>query len=143
MESLRGRDELKQADAGLPKGWRHEVVSAEMLNETDGQDAELVRHLVATHHGHCRPLPPLVDHGEEPLTYAGRTRRRMEPRQWLSQWNTVIQRYGVWGVAYLEAIVRLADWAASREPQAMAKSPGGSRHSQQIDLQSSEQMTLF
>lgn len=97
----------------------------------------------ATPHGYCRALPPLVDHGEEPLTYAGRTRRRMEPRQWLSQWNIVIQRYGTWGVAYLEAIVRLADWAASREPQAMAESPEGSRISQPTDLQSLEQMTLF
>jgi CRISPR-associated endonuclease/helicase Cas3 len=142
-KSQRGRDELKRVDAGLPHGWRHEIVSAEMLHETDGQDTALVRHLVATHHGYCRPLPPLIDHGEEPLTYAGRTRRCMQTKQWLSQWNMVIQRYGAWGVAYLEAIVRLADWAASREPQAIAEISGGSRNSQRIDLQSAEQMTLI
>jgi len=56
--------------AGLPSGFRHEAVSARLFDEltaahpslVEAADAELVRHLIVSHHGADRSLlPPLLD----------------------------------------------------------------------------------
>ncbi len=119
--------------AGLPEGWRHEAVSLAIceaaLEEEPGVDAALVRHLVAAHHGWGRPLfRPLgsdlqvrlvpieldglgVDAslGEVDVDHVG----------WASprRFATLCRRYGWWGLALLESIVRLADMAVSEEGQ--------------------------
>ena len=123
---------LARLRAELPAKWRHEAVSLavarRILPRMAIVDRLLVEHLVATHHGSGRPLfPPVagiasvdllpVDHplgvGEafdggqievDHVDWAGPRRLRVLSR-----------RYGWWGLALLEAIVRLADMAVSEE----------------------------
>jgi CRISPR-associated endonuclease/helicase Cas3 len=85
----------------LPRGWRHEMASA--LLQTD----PLVRHLVGTHHGHGRPLFPAGPDLALWQSLAG----------WGRQFAELHARFGPWGLAYLEALVRLADWQVSEEEQ--------------------------
>ncbi len=114
--------------SGYPVGYRHELVSAGLLRDKIGKmagvsDPDLVLHLVASHHGWCRPFaPPIADgspvdvvlqHGS--VTFKGRTDHGLEKlssgtaeRYW-----SLCDRYGWWGVALLETIVRLADHRAS------------------------------
>ncbi len=81
---------------------------------------DLVLHLIAAHHGRARPhfTPNEAcdpDHGEAvTLPIACETLRRFARLQ---------RRYGRWGLAYLESILRAADWAASAEPSAYADEP--------------------
>jgi CRISPR-associated endonuclease/helicase Cas3 len=119
--------------AGVPRGFRHEAVStriAARLIKThpklvDGLDADLVLHLVASHHGCGRPLfPALLDeaacpvrvgiHGAEPraeVEVAG-AHLQVDWRQ-PARFERLCEHYGWWGLALLEAIVRLADMLAS------------------------------
>jgi CRISPR-associated endonuclease/helicase Cas3 len=86
----------------LPRGWRHEMASAVYQNDP------LVRHLVGSHHGHGRPiLPAAPDIG---------LWRQLEA--WAESVAELQRVHGPWGLAYLEALVRLADWAVSAEEQA-------------------------
>ncbi len=114
--------------AGYPIGYRHELVSAGLLRERIGtlsgvSDPDLVLHLVASHHGWCRPFAPAVADGSpvdvvlqhDDVTFTGRTDHGLEKlssgtaeRYW-----SLCDRYGWWGVALLETIVRLADHRAS------------------------------
>jgi CRISPR-associated endonuclease/helicase Cas3 len=86
---------------GLARGWRHEMASA--LRQED----PLVRHLVGSHHGHGRPLFPAAPDIELWRKLSG----------WAEQFANLQAEYGWWGLAYLEALVRLADWQVSEEEQ--------------------------
>ena len=86
----------------LPRGWRHEMASA--VHQKD----PLVRHLVGSHHGHGRPLLPAA-----PDIYLWR-----QLDGWAESSNSLQRAYGPWGLAYLEALIRLADWTVSTEEQA-------------------------
>ena len=91
--------------AGLPRGWRHEVASLAMRPEAN----DLVRYLVGAHHGRGRPwLPAAPDVA---------LWRQAGGAQWPALAQRMMQRHGHWGLAYLEAIVRLADWVRSAEEQ--------------------------
>jgi len=86
----------------LPRGWRHEMASA--VHQKD----PLVRHLVGSHHGHGRPLLPAApDIG---------LWRQLDG--WAESSTRLQRAYGPWGLAYLEALIRIADWAVSAEEQA-------------------------
>jgi CRISPR-associated endonuclease/helicase Cas3 len=119
---------VAQERAGYPRGYRHELLSLYMVAGDDtalstAHDRDLVLHLVASHHGWCRPFAPPIDdpadiavdldHGGAAL--AGSTRHRLarldsgvSDRFWV-----LSDRYGWWGLAWLEAILRLADHRAS------------------------------
>lgn len=116
--------------AGYPDRYRHELLSLAMVAANESalsraHDPELVLHLVASHHGWCRPFAPAVDHLEDLLvtfshrddTMTAATRHQLArldlgvaDRYW-----DVTSRYGWWGLAWLEAILRLADHRASQQ----------------------------
>lgn len=89
--------------AGLPRGWRHEMRS---LADTS-QASDLERYLIGTHHGRGRPCLPA--HPDPALWQAS------GGEQWPALFAALQERFGFWGLAYLETVVRLADWAQSRE----------------------------
>jgi CRISPR-associated endonuclease/helicase Cas3 len=129
--------------AELPEGFRHEMLSVQMAENSVGATAlptnpvhhALVLHLIATHHGYGRPFAPLVDDDAPPavsLSMNGKTivitgaKRLEHPVHALDSglaerfWQ-MNRRYGWWGIALLEAVLRLADQSASANPQAISK----------------------
>jgi CRISPR-associated endonuclease/helicase Cas3 len=122
---------LRQQVVGLPKDFRHEILSlmfAERSPEVSGEIRDLVLHLVAAHHRRCRPFAPVVlDDGAECATYnsiAICKGERMEnaPHRLDSgvsdRFWQLTAKYGWWGLSYLEALLRLADWQASEDEDA-------------------------
>jgi CRISPR-associated endonuclease/helicase Cas3 len=120
--------------AGYPKGGRHELMSVALLDGSQEAfselDFDLLLHLIGSHHGRCRPFAPVAKEDTNPITvgYDGwaassdhgldRAGSGVCDRFWL-----LTRRYGWFGLAYLEALVRLADWRESeaeedREPEA-------------------------
>jgi CRISPR-associated endonuclease/helicase Cas3 len=126
-----------RAAAGLPSGLRHEIASVaalanavanggvtEMPNEVD---IELALHLVATHHGLGRPVPRVPSPSASgPREFAvnaagiagsarGDAVEAWEDGAWLRRFFAVVDRYGPWGSAYLEALLVLSDRTVSQE----------------------------
>lgn len=119
--------------AGLPKGWRHEALSVRMARAhphfAEAGDPALVLWLVGTHHGVGRPffdfldpeaegdLPPCLDvpawqlEAEEPGPQS--LAFEFQGADWPSLFDALKRRYGIWGLAHLEAVLRLADHRAS------------------------------
>ncbi|WP_042696601.1 type I-U CRISPR-associated helicase/endonuclease Cas3 [Azospirillum sp. B506] len=122
--------------AGLPRHWRHEALSVRLARETprleDAKDPQLVLWLIGTHHGHGRPLFPHGDekdgeerrnlpavlgnptslapgHGPQSLGFA------LDGLDWPGLFETLKAKYGLWELARMEAILRLADQRASAE----------------------------
>ncbi|WP_420440325.1 type I-G CRISPR-associated helicase/endonuclease Cas3g [Candidatus Palauibacter sp.] len=113
-----------------PTGMRHELTSVALI-ESDSNilasayDPELVLHLVATHHGWARPLPPIIE-DPDPRTLALRAEGHlleassdlsgssMAPDMADRFWR-LVERYGYHGLAWLETILRLADQRQSAE----------------------------
>ena len=113
-----------------PTGMRHELASVAMIESNDAvlstaHDRDLVLHLIGTHHGWARPLPPIIeDHEPETLSFAlaghgmtatsdlaqGPMALEMADRFW-----RLVEHYGYHGLAWLEAILRLADHQQSAE----------------------------
>jgi CRISPR-associated endonuclease/helicase Cas3 len=122
---------LRQA-SGLPEGFRHEMLSVQLARthmKLPGKEPlnDLCLHLIASHHGHARPLAPICEDPEPPNVSGklGDTALSLsgdERRSWIAHrvdsglaerfWR-LTRRYGWWGLAYLEAILRLGDWYAS------------------------------
>lgn len=127
------RSRSSGAAAGLPPGWRHEALSVRLAVEhpelAQVADPALLLWLVGTHHGHGRPFFPHADqadgerrrllavhgspaelgpgHGPQALGFDWRG------RDWPGLFAELRDRYGVWELARLEAILRLADHRAS------------------------------
>lgn len=129
--------------SGYPHGMRHEVASLALLQAAASRvrpmarDFELVLHLVASHHGYCRPFAPgfadtepvdiaLVHSGGNraplalgPVTSANDLHRLDSPladRFW-----SLVESRGWWGLCWLESILRLADHRASEAEQEAAQ----------------------
>jgi CRISPR-associated endonuclease/helicase Cas3 len=117
-------DGTKLRPRGFRNDYRHEFGSVlDIYDETHPRHAEfkrmsrdmreLVAHLIAAHHGRGRPHFPMVevfDHersSQAAAALAIETPRRFARLQ---------RRYGRWGLAYLESLVRAADYAASANP---------------------------
>lgn len=115
-----------QQDCGLPKGFRHELLSVAFASKAldlDPETRDLILHLIGSHHGRCRPFTLMApDESPECVEFAGiricRQELVDEPPSALSNgvaerfWK-LTRRYGWWGLAYLECVLRLADWQAS------------------------------
>ena len=112
--------------SGAMRGWRHEALSAALLtsaNAADGLDWELVRWLAGASHGRGRPFfPPqdLIPGEMATVQFAGKTLSvptchgldRLDSG-WTELFHRLNSRYGWWGLAWLEAILRLADHQVS------------------------------
>ncbi|HEX9775947.1 MAG TPA: type I-U CRISPR-associated helicase/endonuclease Cas3 [Actinomycetota bacterium] len=114
--------------ARWPPGGRHELLSGRVfeewlaLNGPVAWDADLTAHLIATHHGGGRPLVATVADphaGQFTVEVAGVSVRadgdlsRCDFDQ-ASRFRHQCERFGAWGVALFEAIVRQADHLVSR-----------------------------
>lgn len=126
---------LAQQRSGYPRKGRHELLSVAMLEGhpdllTKAHDPDLVLHLLASHHGFCRPFAPVVaddtpvdvvlnghssvDFGlaDFPSTSSlhglERLDRPVADRFWRSA-----RKYGWLELCWIEAILRLADHRAS------------------------------
>ena len=113
----------------LPAGARHEAWSAALVEEHLAQadrtyegDVDLLLHLIASHHGHARPFLPLVlDHDPRPveaLLDGEKVSVRSERTVSLDhpgRFARLNDRYGRWGLALLESVVRCADMTVSGE----------------------------
>ena len=93
-----------------------------------GDQADLVRHLIGSHHGHARPfvpvcvddVPPAVsgEHCGVSIQFSAVDRgSALAPHHAASgiseRFWRLTRRYGWWGLAYLEAMLRLGDWYGS------------------------------
>lgn len=143
---------LAQQKSGYPRGARHEAQSLAMLHgqlgvvknalkqalkkvdEAKESDLDLVLHLVASHHGYCRPFAPVVvdknpvdvalsNHESEvfgamefPATTSEHGLHRLDSPLADRFWK-LVAKYGWLELCWLEAILRLADHRASEEEQ--------------------------
>ncbi len=122
--------------AGLPEDWRHEALSVRlaMLHPAFkcAKDPRLVLWLIGTHHGFGRPLFPHADAADgarrSELLAAFGVEATLEigagPQSpafdfggidWAQLFEELKADYGIWGLARLEAFVRLADHRASEQ----------------------------
>lgn len=113
-----------------PRGMRHEIASTALVESNratlaEAHDPDLVLHLIITHHGHGRPLPPILP-DENPQTLRYRfDGHDLEVNSHLvdtdialvgaDRFWRLVERYGHHGLAWLEAILRLADHRQSEE----------------------------
>lgn len=95
--------------AGLPRGWRHELASVAQRIDID----PLVRYLIGSHHGRGRPWMPITP---DPKLW-----HKARAADWPALAEQMQDQYGLWGLCYLEAILRLADWVRSAEEQTAAQ----------------------
>ncbi|MBI1839511.1 MAG: type I-U CRISPR-associated helicase/endonuclease Cas3 [Verrucomicrobia bacterium] len=129
--------------AGLPHDFRHEMLSTQLAERLcrlrlSSADRELLLHLIASHHGHARPFAPVCEDDAPPaiegqldfgtLNLSTTERRALTAPHRLASGITdrfwaLIRRHGWWGLAYHEAILRLADWYASEHPQSAENPP--------------------
>ncbi len=129
------RQEKVRKRSGLPPGFRHEFVSVALVRNHAGQllgdltevQRELVEHLVGTHHGRGRPFVPVIEeHPSEQVSLrwdghalsasADHGLWRLDSG-WADRFWKLVRRYGSWGLAYLETLLRLADTSCSAEEQ--------------------------
>jgi CRISPR-associated endonuclease/helicase Cas3 len=123
--------QLARIRSGYPKGGRHELLSLRLAESVPdvlatARNPVLVLHLVASHHGHCRPFAPVVEDPSpipvscelDGLALRASTDTGLEridsgvpERFW-----TLVRRHGWWGLSFLETCLRLADHRASERP---------------------------
>ena len=117
--------------AELPYGFRHELLSALIAaksNEfTNHSEPDLLLHLIASHHGRCRAMAPVVhDSNPEPFDALLADETIRFPGQDCPLANlsdgvarrfwSLTRRFGWWGLPYLETLLRLADQYESANP---------------------------
>lgn len=121
---------LSQA-AGWPPGARHEAWSVRLaerapaIQDLPGLDRDLVLHLIGAHHGHGRPFFPAIDDAGdtdvvldldgEHLQAPGDHGLGRVDAGICERFAALNARLGPWQLAWLEAVLRLADHAVSRE----------------------------
>ncbi len=117
------------AESGYPRGGRHELLSVRMAETASAllpkneDSRDLVLHLVASHHGYCRPFAPVVVDPEgvkveyelngSKMRWSGPTGLERLDSGIADRYWRLVRHYGWWGLAWLEALLRLADWRRS------------------------------
>jgi CRISPR-associated endonuclease/helicase Cas3 len=104
--------------ARLPEPFRHEFASVfDAENDSEflalnEEMRDLALHMIAAHHGRARPhFDPGEGFDPDRTTAEAEGLRSEVPRRFAR----LQRRYGRWGLAYLESLLRAADWAASAE----------------------------
>ena len=131
-KSWRPSDPGAWGRAGLPPDWRHEALSVRMARLHPGfaeaHDPALVLWLIGVHHGFGRPfyrfsdaeagdIMPCLDVDEWPIEPGDAGPQspgfEFDGMDWPELFRCLKLRYGIWGLAHLEAVLRLADHRAS------------------------------
>jgi CRISPR-associated endonuclease/helicase Cas3 len=96
--------------------YRHEfgslrdVIAEDEFRKLEPDEQDLVLHLIAAHHGRARPHFPLEEaHDREGDPAQSEAIAIEVPRRFAR----LQRRFGRWGLAYLESMLRAADYAAS------------------------------
>jgi len=96
-------------------GYRHEFGSLLEAVDDDGishcAEADLILHLIAAHHGWARPHFELRAFDHERFS-SDANRRGVE--ETMRRFGRLQQRFGRWGLAWVESLLRCADILASR-----------------------------
>jgi CRISPR-associated endonuclease/helicase Cas3 len=135
-----------QSRGHLPLGFRHEMLSLDLAmridDPLDEKSRDVMLHVIAAHHGHARPLAPVVVDNSPPdvhlrlsfppgserleITLSQEDRLASTPHRLDSgiaeRFWRLNDRFGWWGLAWLETTLRLADWVASTQPVVRVKS---------------------
>lgn len=98
-------------------GFRHELASL-LKAEDDGTladhpERDLILHLIATHHGRGRPW--FDSDAYEKGGDMSLSRHEESDAAQALRFHRLQRRFGPWGLAWLEAVLRAADWSVSRE----------------------------
>lgn len=115
----------------IPDGFRHELLSTLIMSQStiakEHPESDLLLHLIASHHGYCRASAPVVFDGEPEsfqieiegakLHYEGCSAPLANFGEGVPErfWK-LTRRFGWWGLAYLETLLRLADQRESANP---------------------------
>ncbi|MCE5245673.1 MAG: type I-U CRISPR-associated helicase/endonuclease Cas3 [Candidatus Polarisedimenticolia bacterium] len=113
--------------SGYPAGGRHELASAALAKAALAKkamvDSELVLHLIESHHGFARPFAPaVVDPSSKNADFAFDGVRATAAQAWAAaeldsgvadRFWLLVERYGWYGLAFLETLLRLADHRVS------------------------------
>ncbi len=140
MPQSRAEFERARRASGFPKGGRHELLSAKLIESDptmlpeDDTLADLVRHLVMSHHGHGRPFAPVIEDSDPVDTNFDYRGHELDARSATGLENVgsgvaerfwrLVRHHGWWGLAWLEALVRLADHRRSEQEE---RERGGGR----------------
>jgi CRISPR-associated endonuclease/helicase Cas3 len=133
-ENPRNRAAIRRARqrARYPQDARHEAQSLALIAgheeiRKQANDWELVQHLVVSHHGFGRPFVPVVVDLDPVLVSLEHDALRMSQRSdhqlhridsgVAERYWRLVRRYGWWGLAWLEALVRLADHRQSEDEE--------------------------
>jgi CRISPR-associated endonuclease/helicase Cas3 len=88
------------------------------FHQLDETMQDVVLHLIAAHHGYARPHFPTTTTIDPDHTQVAADKAAIDiPRRYAR----LQRKYGRWGLAYLESLLRAADWAASAEPSETGK----------------------
>ncbi len=132
-----GHPIAKSERYGHPKmlgGYRHEfgsLIDAARASEVRSLDAEtrdLVLHLIAAHHGWGRPHfePKHFDMGD-PGTPRPSAENEAAAAEAMQRFGRLQSRFGRWGLAWLEALLRCADAEAATKIGGRPSPEGGER----------------
>lgn len=108
-------------DFDILDGYRHELGSLpyvevhEDFKKLSADDQDLVLHLIAAHHGFARPVIRSTGCDDAPPTIVDERARAVGLR-----FARLSRRWGPWGLAWWEALLRAADQSASRKNQQTA-----------------------
>ncbi len=114
--------------ARLPSGYRHECWSVNIARShpsmKNSHDHQLVEYLIGTHHGYGRPVFPIVSgkYADYSRTFrfdgvkavSNYDLMRIDSG-WIEMVEHLCQKYGYWQLAYMEAMIRLADHRQSEK----------------------------